>query len=72
VALPPEVVDVPGGHASLLQEPNVQRLAEAMNAHLLRTMRQDPPSGTVSATSSPSAPRNAAPSAPRQPVDIDA
>jgi acyl transferase domain-containing protein/thioesterase domain-containing protein/acyl carrier protein len=39
VARPLDVVDVPGGHASLLQEPNVQRLAEAMNAHLTRALQ---------------------------------
>ncbi len=38
VASPIEVVDVPGGHASLLQEPNVDKLAEAMNSHLVRAM----------------------------------
>jgi len=36
VAAAIEVVDVPGGHASLLQEPNVQVLAAAINAHLVR------------------------------------
>jgi thioesterase domain-containing protein len=38
VAAPLEVVDVPGGHASLLQEPNVHKLAEAMNQHLVRAL----------------------------------
>jgi thioesterase domain-containing protein/acyl carrier protein len=38
VATPLVVTDVPGGHASLLQEPNVQRLADAMNAHLVRAL----------------------------------
>jgi acyl transferase domain-containing protein/thioesterase domain-containing protein/acyl carrier protein len=38
VAAPLEVTDVPGGHASLLQEPNVQKLADAMNQHLVRAL----------------------------------
>ncbi len=38
VAEPLEVIDVPGGHASLLQEPNVQKLADAMNQHLVRAL----------------------------------
>ncbi len=38
VAAPLEVADVPGGHASLLQEPNVQKLADAMNQHLVRAL----------------------------------
>jgi acyl transferase domain-containing protein/thioesterase domain-containing protein/acyl carrier protein len=38
VAHPIEVVDVPGGHASLLQEPNVHVLAAAINAHLVRAV----------------------------------
>jgi thioesterase domain-containing protein len=38
VAVPLEVTDVPGGHASLLQEPNVQKLADAMNQHLVRAL----------------------------------
>jgi thioesterase domain-containing protein len=38
VAAPLEVIDVPGGHASLLQEPNVQKLADAMNQHLVRAL----------------------------------
>ena len=38
VAAPLEVTDVPGGHASLLQEPNVQKLADAMNRHLVRAL----------------------------------
>jgi len=41
VVQPPEVVDVPGGHSSLLQEPNVHRLAEAMNSHLARALHAD-------------------------------
>jgi acyl transferase domain-containing protein/thioesterase domain-containing protein/acyl carrier protein len=38
VAAPLEVIDVPGGHASLLQEPNVQKLADAINQHLVRAL----------------------------------
>ena len=38
VASPLEVADVPGGHASLLQEPNVQKLADAMNQHLVQAL----------------------------------
>jgi thioesterase domain-containing protein/acyl carrier protein len=72
VAQPLEVVDVPGGHASLLQEPNVQRLAEAMNAHLARAtlaaLSAGPPDGAdVSAL-----PRPANATAAPQPADIEA
>jgi thioesterase domain-containing protein len=38
VGHPIEVVDVPGGHASLLQEPNVHVLAAAINTHLMRAV----------------------------------
>jgi acyl transferase domain-containing protein/thioesterase domain-containing protein/acyl carrier protein len=47
VVQPPEVVDVPGGHSSLLQEGNVHRLAEAMNAHLERALHAPAASGAA-------------------------
>jgi thioesterase domain-containing protein/acyl carrier protein len=46
VAAPLEVIDVPGGHASLLQEPNVQKLADAMNQHLVRALETRSETGT--------------------------
>jgi thioesterase domain-containing protein len=73
VAQPIAVADVPGGHASLLQEPNVQRLAEAMNAHLALALeaqaadttpaRADAATTTTRPTASPS---------PLQAAELDA
>jgi thioesterase domain-containing protein len=68
VVQPPEVTDVPGGHASLLQEPNVQRLAEAMNAHLARATRA---AAAADAQAPVTAPRPAAAAAAPQPADIE-
>jgi thioesterase domain-containing protein len=73
VAAPLEVIDVPGGHASLLQEPNVQKLAEAMNQHLVRALdnRTDAqaPAPFVERRARP---RHAAPKpAPLQTAEID-
>ena len=72
VAAPLEVIDVPGGHASLLQEPNVQKLADAMNQHLVRA--QD----SRSETSAPAPfverrarPRTTLPQPARQTAEID-
>jgi acyl transferase domain-containing protein/thioesterase domain-containing protein/acyl carrier protein len=72
VAQPIEVADVPGGHASLLQEPNVQRLAEAMNAHLVRALEQqaDLQARPASAETRAAA-RAAAPPPTMQTADID-
>jgi thioesterase domain-containing protein/NAD(P)-dependent dehydrogenase (short-subunit alcohol dehydrogenase family)/acyl carrier protein len=69
VAQPLEVTDVPGGHASLLQEPNVQRLAEAMNAHLARAVNHTTSTG---AQDTAPAPRPASAQAALQPADVDA
>jgi len=63
VATPLEVTDVPGGHASLLQEPNVQKLAEAMNEHLVRALDGRIPAGTPV----PPADRSVRPSTAPQP-----
>jgi acyl transferase domain-containing protein/thioesterase domain-containing protein/acyl carrier protein len=75
VAQPIEVVDVPGGHASLLQEPNVQRLAEAMNAHLARATQPTAHAGAHDASKpadAGSATRLASAAPAPQPADIDA
>jgi acyl transferase domain-containing protein/thioesterase domain-containing protein/acyl carrier protein len=73
VALPLEVTDVPGGHASLLQEPNVQKLADAMNQHLVRA--QDNRGGAQAPApfvERRARPRNTAPlPAPQQTAEID-
>jgi thioesterase domain-containing protein/acyl carrier protein len=69
VARPIEVVDVPGGHASLLQEPNVQRLAEAMNAHLARAL--DEPPGATGSIEPRGAARPATPAAALLPAEIE-
>jgi acyl transferase domain-containing protein/thioesterase domain-containing protein/acyl carrier protein len=73
VASPLEVADVPGGHASLLQEPNVQKLAEAMNQHLVRAL--DSRAGAPAAApfvERRARPRNTAPlPAPQQTADIE-
>jgi hypothetical protein len=50
LAVPLDIVEVPGGHAILLQEPNVHVLATAINAHLARAA-----TATVDATSPSSA-----------------
>jgi thioesterase domain-containing protein len=71
-AQPIEVADVPGGHASLLQEPNVQRLAEAMNAHLARALEAQAAADTPPAASDQrAAARTAPPPAVLQTADID-
>ena len=69
---PIEVADVPGGHASLLQEPNVQKLADAMNQHLVRALdtRFDAPA-PVPFVERRARPRNAAPLPALQPAEID-
>jgi acyl transferase domain-containing protein/thioesterase domain-containing protein/acyl carrier protein len=72
VAQPLEVVDVPGGHASLLQEPNVQRLAEAMNAHLARATLATAPVGSPNATDLSASMRPPAAAPAPQPADIEA
>ena len=37
-------VDIPGGHSSMLQEPNARLLAEAMNLHIEHAIeRYSPP-----------------------------
>jgi hypothetical protein len=72
VAQPLEVVDVPGGHASLLQEPNVQRLAEAMNAHLARVTRATVPTDPPDAADAPSSARPPAAAPAPQPADVEA
>jgi thioesterase domain-containing protein len=72
VASPLEVTDVPGGHASLLQEPNVQRLAEAMNAHLRRALDGQAETGAPSTPAGQHAGlRTAAQSSTLQTADID-
>ncbi len=72
VAQPLEVVDVPGGHASLLQEPHVQRLAEAMNAHLARVARTAAAAQTAHPAEGVGAPRPAAAAPAPQPADVEA
>ncbi len=72
VATPLEVTDVPGGHASLLQEPNVHRLAEAMNQHLVRAQA----GGTEAGSPAPTFERRTVPRTAPQPsalqtADID-
>ncbi|MDD9939909.1 MAG: HAD-IIIC family phosphatase [Myxococcales bacterium] len=39
---PLEVVDVPGGHASMLQEPHVDALSTTVNGYLARQVRRGP------------------------------
>jgi thioesterase domain-containing protein len=78
VATPLEVVEVPGGHASLLQEPNVQVLAAAINTHLARavTATADAAASTMAAEGGGSAdilplPRSSAPRPSLATADIE-
>jgi acyl transferase domain-containing protein/thioesterase domain-containing protein len=72
VAQPLHVADVPGGHASLLQEPNVQRLAEAMNSHLALALKAQAEAGAQTAEQTAAARPSAPPPASRQTADIEA
>ncbi len=72
MAQPLAVADVPGGHASLLQEPNVQRLAEAMNAHLALALEAQAAETMPAAADATTSTRPATPPTVLQTAEIDA
>ena len=49
------VFDVPGGHSSMLQEPNVQVLAERMQAYIDEALAGEPARPMEPALAAPSA-----------------
>ena len=65
---PVKAVDVPGGHSSMLQEPHVRLLAEAMNLHLEQALAAQPP---VTGTAATTAAAPAAAGATRRPVEVE-
>ena len=77
LAVPLDIVEVPGGHASLLQEPNVHVLATAINAHLARAatavVEATSPSSALDGASAepPVTSRPPAPRAALQTADIE-